>query len=128
MSEYIRTNKFDTNECSNKYLCPIYSNIWIYSSHSGPGPNCPLFWGQTVGPRAQFAKSPFDHHPNSWTLVSWEGEVVVLFGGKLRKKWTFELRQPGTTQFFTHLLPQLGCHLVPSILMLFSYKFLKSCK
>ena len=24
-----------TNECRNKYLWPIYLNIWIYSSHSG---------------------------------------------------------------------------------------------
>ena len=34
MSEYIRTNKFDTNECPNIYSWPIYSNIRIYSSHS----------------------------------------------------------------------------------------------
>ena len=30
MSEYIRTNKIDPNECPNKYLCPIYSNILIF--------------------------------------------------------------------------------------------------
>ena len=30
MSEYIRTNKIDPNECPNKYSCPIYSNIRIF--------------------------------------------------------------------------------------------------
>ena len=34
MSEYIRKRKIDTNECPNIYSWPIYSNIWIYSSHS----------------------------------------------------------------------------------------------
>ena len=35
MSEYIRKRKIDTNECPNIYSRPIYSNIRIYSSHSG---------------------------------------------------------------------------------------------
>ena len=35
ISEYICLSKFDTRECSNKYLWPKYSNIRIYSSHSG---------------------------------------------------------------------------------------------
>ena len=30
MSKYIRTNKIDPNECPNKYLSPIYSNIQIF--------------------------------------------------------------------------------------------------
>ena len=30
MSEYIRKRKIDTNECSNIYSWPIYSNIWIF--------------------------------------------------------------------------------------------------
>ena len=34
MSEYI-CKKIDTNECPNIYSWPIYSNIRIYSSHSG---------------------------------------------------------------------------------------------
>ena len=34
MSEYIHKRKIDTNECLNKYLWPIYSNIWIYPVHS----------------------------------------------------------------------------------------------
>ena len=38
MSEYIRKRKIDTNECPNIYSWPIYSNIRIYSSHSGLNP------------------------------------------------------------------------------------------
>ena len=34
MSGYIRKRKIDMNKCPNKYLWPIHSNIWIYSSHS----------------------------------------------------------------------------------------------
>ena len=36
MSEYICTNKFDTNDGPNKYLWPMYLNIWIskYSCHT----------------------------------------------------------------------------------------------
>ena len=40
-NKFVQTNvwiylyrKIDTNECPNKYLCPIYLNIRIYSSHS----------------------------------------------------------------------------------------------
>ena len=34
MSEHIHKRKLDTNECLNKYVWLIYSNIWMYLSHS----------------------------------------------------------------------------------------------
>ena len=36
MSEYIRIEKSDMNECPIKYMWQIYLNIQIYSSHSDP--------------------------------------------------------------------------------------------
>ena len=45
MSEYIRKRKIDTNECPNIYSLPIYSNIQIYSSHSGLKHLTTLFFG-----------------------------------------------------------------------------------
>ena len=34
MSDYICKRKIDTNECPNKYIWPIYSNIWINICHT----------------------------------------------------------------------------------------------
>ena len=34
MPEHICKRKIDTNECLNKYVWLIYSNIWMYLSHS----------------------------------------------------------------------------------------------